>query len=87
MINAKVAAQPFDGSAEETPPKNSGLLNGVQLWVALPDADRHGPASFQHIDEVPILEQAALSASLPALCLVTLLRQNMSQMFSELRLR
>ena len=43
--------------AEETPSKNSGLLNGVQLWVALPDAHRHGPASFQHIDEVPIIEQ------------------------------
>ena len=38
--------------AEETPPKNSGILNGVQLWIALPDADRHGPASFQHIAEV-----------------------------------
>lgn len=44
--------------AEETPAKNSGLLNGVQLWVALPDADRHGQASFQHINEVPVLEQA-----------------------------
>ena len=44
--------------AEETPAQNSGLLNGVQLWVALPDADRHGQASFQHIDEVPVLEQA-----------------------------
>lgn len=43
--------------AEETPPKNSGLLNGVQLWVALPDADRKGDASFQHIEEVPIIEQ------------------------------
>jgi len=43
--------------SEETPAKNSGLLNGVQLWVALPDADRHGPASFQHVDEVPIVEQ------------------------------
>jgi len=43
--------------AEETPRKNSGLLNGVQLWIALPDADRNGQASFQHIDEVPIIEQ------------------------------
>lgn len=43
--------------AEETPPKNSGLLNGVQLWVALPDADRNGQASFQHVEEVPIIEQ------------------------------
>ncbi|HEX7772776.1 MAG TPA: pirin family protein [Pyrinomonadaceae bacterium] len=43
--------------SEETPPKNSGLLNGVQLWVALPAADRNGQAFFQHIDEVPIIEQ------------------------------
>jgi redox-sensitive bicupin YhaK (pirin superfamily) len=44
--------------AEETPQKNSGHLNGVQLWIALPDAYRHGQASFQHIDEVPIIEQS-----------------------------
>jgi len=44
--------------AEETPRKNSGLLNGVQLWIALPDADRDGQASFQHIEEVPIIEQS-----------------------------
>jgi quercetin 2,3-dioxygenase len=43
--------------AEETPAKNSGLLNGVQLWVALPDSDRNAQASFQHIEEVPIIEQ------------------------------
>src|SRR5258705_7944773 len=44
--------------AEETPRKNSVLLNGVQLWIPLPDAYRNGQASFQHIDEVPIIEQA-----------------------------
>ncbi len=49
--------------SEETPPKNSGLLNGVQLWVALPDAARNGQASFQHIDEVPIIEQTGGSVS------------------------
>src|ERR1043165_5676973 len=49
--------------AEETPPKNSGLLSGVQLWIALPDADRNGPASFQHIQEVPLIEQAGGTVS------------------------
>ena len=49
--------------AEETPRKNSGLLNGVQLWVALPDADRNGEAFFQHIDEAPTIEQAGGSVS------------------------
>jgi len=44
--------------AKETPRKNSGHLNGVQLWIALPDAYRNGQASFQHIDEIPIIEQA-----------------------------
>ncbi|MGE3178749.1 MAG: pirin family protein [Vicinamibacterales bacterium] len=41
---------------EQTPARHSGRLNGVQLWTALPDADRHGPASFVHLPEVPRLE-------------------------------
>jgi quercetin 2,3-dioxygenase len=49
--------------AEETPGKNSGLLNGVQLWIALPDAYRIGQPSFQHIEEVPIIEQAGARVS------------------------
>lgn len=49
--------------AEETPPQNSGRLNGVQLWVALTDADRNSEAFFQHIDEVPIVEQAGGAVS------------------------
>jgi len=39
--------------AEQTPPENTGQLNGVQLWVALPDSHRHMPASFEHVAEVP----------------------------------
>jgi len=42
--------------AERTPAKNTGRLSGVQLWTALPDADRNRMASFQHVDEVPRLE-------------------------------
>src|SRR5580765_7523043 len=43
--------------AERTPPKSSGRLSGVQLWVALPDRDRKIPARFQHIERVPLYEQ------------------------------
>ena len=39
--------------AEQTPRVNSGHLNGVQLWVALPETARNGPAAFQHVAEVP----------------------------------
>jgi redox-sensitive bicupin YhaK (pirin superfamily) len=42
--------------AEQTPADNSGQLNGVQLWVALPDAHRHMPAGFEHVAEVPVAE-------------------------------
>jgi redox-sensitive bicupin YhaK (pirin superfamily) len=42
--------------AERTPQDNTGRLDGVQLWTALPDRDRHGAASFAHLAEVPVLE-------------------------------
>ena len=42
---------------EETPMRNSGRLDGVQLWVALPDGERHRDASFQQISEVPRVEE------------------------------
>ncbi len=43
--------------AERTPAQNSGRLSGVQLWVALPDRDRHGAALFQHVNRVPLDEE------------------------------
>jgi redox-sensitive bicupin YhaK (pirin superfamily) len=42
--------------AEQTPKDNSGRLNGVQLWTALPDANRHDAAGFQHVERVPSVE-------------------------------
>ena len=45
--------------AEQTPPDNTGRLNGVQLWVALPDRHRHTAATFEHIPEVPVAESRA----------------------------
>ena len=42
--------------AEQTPPDNTGRLNGVQLWVALPDIARHTAATFDHVAEVPAVE-------------------------------
>jgi hypothetical protein len=39
--------------AEETPRENRGTLNGVQLWIALRDAERNVAPSFEHVPEVP----------------------------------
>lgn len=42
---------------EQTPATNSGRLNGVQLWVALPDAQRDMEPAFEAIRDVPAIEQ------------------------------
>jgi quercetin 2,3-dioxygenase len=39
--------------AEESPREHDPQLHGVQLWVALPDADRHVPPAFEHHAELP----------------------------------
>jgi redox-sensitive bicupin YhaK (pirin superfamily) len=39
--------------SEETPQSNIGRLNGVQLWVALPDSHRNVEPQFHHVPEVP----------------------------------
>ena len=42
--------------SEETPRRTTGILNGVQLWVALPDAARHGDPAFNHYADLPVVD-------------------------------
>ncbi len=44
--------------AERTPVENSGRLSGVQLWAALPDADRETDPGFENLAETPAVVQA-----------------------------
>jgi redox-sensitive bicupin YhaK (pirin superfamily) len=39
--------------AEEARPGWKGTAHGVQLWVAQPEADRHGEPAFEHHAELP----------------------------------
>ena len=41
--------------SEETPPGSSGLLQGLQLWVALPDARRNEAPSFERHEQLPVV--------------------------------
>lgn len=50
--------------SEETPPNNSGEVHGVQLWIALPDQDRHVDPAFEHIPELPVIEKDGLRVHL-----------------------
>jgi len=61
-----------DGIAhtERTPRAHTGRLDGVQLWVALPEAARRGPASFESRADLPALalpggEARVFSGALP----------------------
>jgi redox-sensitive bicupin YhaK (pirin superfamily) len=40
-----------------------GTVSGVQLWVALPEASRHGPSAFEHHQDLPEVELGAATAT------------------------
>jgi quercetin 2,3-dioxygenase len=48
--------------AEEGTSRGGDELQGVQLWVAQPEATRHGPAAFEHHPELPRLDLAGARA-------------------------
>lgn len=41
------------GHSEEATGHYRGTLQGIQLWVALPEATRHGAGAFEHHAELP----------------------------------
>jgi redox-sensitive bicupin YhaK (pirin superfamily) len=47
--------------AEEPTGRRGGGLHGVQLWVAQPEATRHGPPAFEHH---PVLPQVVVGTAL-----------------------
>jgi redox-sensitive bicupin YhaK (pirin superfamily) len=42
--------------SEEATGHYRGQLHGMQLWIAQPEATRHGPAAFEHHAELPRVE-------------------------------
>jgi redox-sensitive bicupin YhaK (pirin superfamily) len=55
QLNLMTAGQGATHSEEATG-RYRGQLHGVQLWVAQPEATRHGPAAFEHHAELPQVE-------------------------------
>ena len=68
--------------SEETPTTNSGALDGVQMWVALPPSQRTMPPAFNHHASLPVLDFASGTVTLIA---GTLLGETSpAQMFSPI---
>ncbi len=42
--------------AEDSVTEDAGRLHAAQLWIALPEAERHRPPKFQHYPDLPVLE-------------------------------
>ena len=51
--------------AEENTGRFQGELQGIQLWVAQPEATRHGAAAFEHHAELPLVELGGLRRHRP----------------------
>ncbi|MFJ4716265.1 pirin family protein [Streptomyces sp. NPDC088785] len=49
--------------SEESPREHARLLHGAQLWVALPDADRHTDPRFEHHAALPTATAPGLTAT------------------------
>ena len=50
--------------AETSPADPPPRLRGVQLWVALPESDRHMSPAFEHHPELPVVRTGGLTATL-----------------------
>ncbi|QGG93668.1 pirin family protein [Actinomarinicola tropica] len=49
--------------AEETPASAASVQHGVQLWVAQPEATRHGAPAFEHHAELPTVDAGGWGAT------------------------
>lgn len=50
--------------SEEATGRYSGRLEGIQLWVALPDATRNGDPAFEHHGDLPQVDGSGATATI-----------------------
>jgi redox-sensitive bicupin YhaK (pirin superfamily) len=62
QLNLMTAGRGISHSEQSTP-GGSGVLHGVQLWVALPGSDRDGPPAFAQHADLPVVTGGGLRAT------------------------
>ena len=60
QLNLMTAGRGISHS-EESPGERPPGLHGAQLWIALPDADRHREPAFDHYAELPVLQREGMA--------------------------
>ena len=63
QLNLMTAGRAISHS-EESPASRPPLLHGVQLWVALPESQRHCEPMFAHHPVLPVIERGSLHMTL-----------------------
>ena len=56
QVNLMTAGRGISHS-EESPSVRSAQLHGAQLWIALPENQRHCEPAFEHYPELPVVER------------------------------
>ena len=66
QVNLMTAGNGIAHSEESLPMSGPTRLHMAQLWIALPDSHRHGPAAFQHYPDLPVLQQGGFTLTVLA---------------------
>jgi hypothetical protein len=56
QVNLMTAGKGISHS-EESPMGRAGRLHSAQLWIALPDAERHREPDFHHYPDLPLIDR------------------------------
>lgn len=65
QVNLMTAGRGISHS-EESPRERSALLHGAQLWIALPDEQRHCEPTFEHYPQLPLLDRGGFRVTVLA---------------------
>ena len=52
--------------AEESPTDDAGRIHAAQLWIALPDNERHRAPSFHHYPDLPVVDRDGFTVTVLA---------------------
>ncbi len=64
-VNLMTAGRGISHS-EESPPEHAPTLHGAQLWIALPEAQRHIEPAFEHYPAMPVVERGGFRVTVLA---------------------
>lgn len=66
QVNLMTAGNGIAHSEESLPMTQPSRLHMTQLWIALPESQRHGAAAFQHYPDLPVWQQGGFTLTLLA---------------------